>query len=101
MLAFLSNDHNTSPSSLIKMSTVDWPRPVGTKPIRPVVVGGSLCCYICENAVILKLFPNALDLPCNRGRMIGFLWFGFMVISASFINISAISWRSVLLVEEN
>jgi hypothetical protein len=25
---------------LIKMSTVDWPRPVGTKPIRPVSVGG-------------------------------------------------------------
>jgi hypothetical protein len=27
-------------------------------------------------------------------------WFGFMVFSATFDNISAISWRSVLLVEE-
>jgi hypothetical protein len=27
-------------------------------------------------------------------------WFGFMVFSATFNNISAISWRSVLLVEE-
>ena len=62
---------------------------------------GSLRCYICKNAVILKLFPSALDLPYNRGKMIGLLWFGSMVISASFINISVISWRSVLLLEEN
>jgi hypothetical protein len=27
-------------------------------------------------------------------------WFGFMVFSATFNNISVISWRSVLLVEE-
>jgi hypothetical protein len=27
-------------------------------------------------------------------------WFGFMVFNATFNNISAISWRSVLLVEE-
>jgi hypothetical protein len=28
------------------------------------------------------------------------IWFGFMVLNATFNNISAISWRSVLLVEE-
>jgi hypothetical protein len=28
------------------------------------------------------------------------MWFGFMVFSATFINMSVISWRSVLLVEE-
>jgi hypothetical protein len=28
------------------------------------------------------------------------VWFGFMVFNATFNNISAISWRSVLLVEE-
>ena len=28
------------------------------------------------------------------------VWFGFMVFNASFNNISVISWRSVLLVEE-
>jgi hypothetical protein len=27
-------------------------------------------------------------------------WFGFMVFNATFNNISAISWQSVLLVEE-
>jgi hypothetical protein len=30
----------------------------------------------------------------------GWLWFGFMVLNATFNNISVISWRSVLLVEE-
>jgi hypothetical protein len=29
-----------------------------------------------------------------------YVWFGFMVLSATFNNISVISWRSVLLVEE-
>jgi hypothetical protein len=28
------------------------------------------------------------------------IWFGFMVFNATFNNISVISWRSVLLVEE-
>jgi len=28
------------------------------------------------------------------------VWFGFMVLNATFNNISGISWRSVLLVEE-
>ena len=28
------------------------------------------------------------------------VWFGFMVFNATFNNISAISWQSVLLVEE-
>jgi len=28
------------------------------------------------------------------------VWFGFMVFNATFNNISVISWRSVLLVEE-
>ena len=27
-------------------------------------------------------------------------WFGFMVLNATFNNVSVISWRSVLLVEE-
>jgi hypothetical protein len=31
---------------------------------------------------------------------LGFLGFGFMVFNGTFNNISAISWRSVLLVEE-
>jgi len=31
-------------------------------------------------------------------KLIG--WFGFMVLNTTFNNISAISWRSVLLVEE-
>jgi hypothetical protein len=30
----------------------------------------------------------------------GLIWFGFMVFNSSFNNISVISWRSVLLVEE-
>jgi hypothetical protein len=30
----------------------------------------------------------------------GLAWFGFMVLNANFNNISAISWWSVLLVEE-
>ena len=28
------------------------------------------------------------------------VWFGFMVLNASFNNISAVSWQSVLLMEE-
>jgi hypothetical protein len=28
------------------------------------------------------------------------VWFGFMVLNATFNNISVISWQSVLLVEE-
>jgi hypothetical protein len=30
----------------------------------------------------------------------GLVWFGFMVFTATFNNISVISWRSVLSVEE-
>jgi len=30
----------------------------------------------------------------------GLVWFGFMVLNATFNNISIMSWRSVLLVEE-
>jgi hypothetical protein len=30
----------------------------------------------------------------------GLVWFGFMVFNTTFNNISAISWRSVLLMEE-
>jgi hypothetical protein len=33
-------------------------------------------------------------------HLIGLLWFGFMVLNATFNNISVISWLSVLLVEE-
>ena len=70
------------------MSTVDWPRPPGTKPMHSasacsestsrggVCVGGVftyLRCYVCNNAVILKEFQSALDLPYNRGRTIGLL----------------------------
>ena len=32
--------------------------------------------------------------------LVGLVWFGFMVIKATCNNISAISWMSVLLVEE-
>jgi len=65
--------------------------------------GGSLRWYMCQNAVMLKKFESALDLPYNRVRTlvwVGLVWFGFMVVSASFSNISLISWRSVLLVDE-
>jgi len=40
--------------------------------------------------------------PCRNTILLQFLmaWFGFMVFNATFNNISVISWRSVLLVEE-
>ena len=45
------------------------------------------------------------DLPIslvmwNQSKPKTIIWFGFMVFYATFNNISAISWRSVLLVEE-
>jgi hypothetical protein len=44
--------------------------------LRHVAVGGSLRCYICKNAVILKEFKSALDLPCNPVRTL--VWFGLV-----------------------
>jgi hypothetical protein len=54
-----------------------------------------------------------INFVCDLWQVSGFLrvlryekfsnmsWFGFMVFNATFNNISVISWRSVLLVEEN
>ena len=36
----------------------------------------------------------------NKQYKIAWFWFGFMVFNATFNNISVISWRSVLLVED-
>jgi hypothetical protein len=37
----------------------------------------------------------------NTGMLLEWLaWFGFMVFNATFNNISAISWRPILVVEE-
>ena len=41
----------------------------------------------------LKLFTSFTDCTCT-------LWVGVMVFNATFKNISVISWRSVLLMEE-
>jgi hypothetical protein len=36
----------------------------------------------------------------NHERIYSIVWFGLMVLNATFKNISLISWQSVLLVEE-
>jgi hypothetical protein len=36
----------------------------------------------------------------HKGKKIDLIWFGFMVFNATFNNILAISWRSVLFVDE-
>jgi hypothetical protein len=51
----------------------------------------------CNTLLHLLVFRN-LMLRCLHGRN---MWFGFMVLNATFHSISAISWWSVLLVEEN
>jgi hypothetical protein len=53
----------------------------------------------------LRHFLSAFSswiLFCNENmyNIIGFVWFGFLVFNATINNISVISWRSVLLVEE-
>ena len=47
----------------------------------------------------LLVKPKAIS-SCPETLTFYLFWFGFMVFSATFDNISAISWRSVLLVEE-
>jgi hypothetical protein len=37
------------------------------------------------------LFHSDVDKLCNIGAILGFAWFGFIVLSATFKNISAIS----------
>jgi hypothetical protein len=51
------------------------------------------------NARDLALNPNQLTNYCKSSQL-HCLWFRFMVFNATFNNISDISWRSVLLVEE-
>jgi len=52
-----------------------------------------------------KCFEVCQSSPCRSCRSCGWLyykmiWCGFIVLNATFNNISVISWRSVLLVEE-
>jgi hypothetical protein len=48
----------------------------------------------------LIIFMWPMNCVCMIIFVSGLAWFGFMVFNASFNNISAISWRSVLWVEE-
>ena len=45
---------------------------------------------------IIWFLLKKLSRPCGNS----IVWFGFMVFNATFTNISVISWRSVLLLEE-
>ena len=50
--------------------------------------------------LILKMFGVICLLIADEKIKIWLVWFGFMVLNATFNNISVISWWSVLLVEE-
>ena len=57
-----------------------------------------------RHEILLKVALNTMITPTQTikgpSRSQSYGWFGFMVFNATFSNISAISWRSVLLVEE-
>ena len=65
------------------------------------------CCDVRYDFCIKMMFGSSLTLPpvvCRRAHVLFTLfvlaWFIIMVFNATFNNISAISWQSVLLVEE-
>ena len=51
----------------------------------------------------ISIYNNIFEIFSNFGLLfhILVLWGGFLVLNATFNNISVISWRSVLLVEKN
>jgi hypothetical protein len=57
-----------------------------------------------RHEILLKVALNTMITPTQTikgpSRSQSYGWFGFMVFNATFSNISAISWLSVLLVEE-
>jgi len=68
--------------------------------------------FTAREYVVWKIFRERKEAPSNRPTLNGtwyhnplsvtylWRWFGFMVLNATFNNISAISWGWVLLVEE-
>jgi hypothetical protein len=45
-----------------------------------------------------KIYKHITYKKCNN--LVPFDWFGFIMFNATFNNISVISWRSILLMEE-
>jgi len=49
---------------------------------------------------VLTLIIKVSSFICVTNDTYIIIWFGFMVLNATFNNISVITWRSVLLVEQ-
>ena len=58
-----------------------------------------MCIYKLVTPVRITLTAHLHEIGPPKENLLD-RWFGFMVFNVTFNNISAISWRSVLLVEE-